>query len=290
MANLKALRNRIQGVTNTQQLTRAMKLVAASKLRRAQEAVEALRPYANTLDQMIRHVGHTAGADAHPLLRRRELKKVRVLVLTSDKGLCGAYNANVNRAVEQYLQDEAPKFEDVELLVVGRKGNEYLSRREAPIKKFYEDVLDKVNYPTAATLGDEIAEAYVSEDIDGLFIVYNEFRSAMIQTLTWKQLLPMEEVGEEVAERLGNTEHILEPSKEAVLDRMLPLYVNTQIYRALLDSQASEMGARMTAMDNATNNAGDLIERLTLQYNKARQEAITNELMDIVGGAEALNG
>jgi F-type H+-transporting ATPase subunit gamma len=290
MANLKVLRRRIQGVTNTQQLTRAMKLVAAAKLRRAQEAVEALRPYAHTLDQMIRHAAHTAGADAHPLLRRREMKKVRILVLTSDKGLCGTFNANVNRAVETFLKDEAPKYEQVEILVVGRKGNEYLVRRDAPVKKFYQGILDKVNYHTAATLGDDVSKAFVAEDIDGLFIVYNEFRSAMIQTLSWKQLLPMEEMGDEVSGRLGKAEHIYEPSKEAVLDRMLPLYVDTQIYRALLDSQASEMGARMTAMDNATNNAADLIERLTLQYNKARQEAITNELMDIVGGAEALNG
>ncbi|MFH1531407.1 MAG: ATP synthase F1 subunit gamma [Pseudomonadota bacterium] len=289
MANLKQLRRRIQGVTNTQQLTRAMKLVAAAKLRRAQEAVEALRPYADTLDQMIQHAALTAGADAHPLLRRREMKKVRVLVLTSDKGLCGTFNANVNRAVEQYLRDKTRHPEDVELLLVGRKGNEYLSRRDAPIRKYYKGILDKVNYHTAATLGDDISQAYVSEDIDGLFIVYNEFRSAMIQTLTWKQLLPMEEVAEEAAERLGNVEHIYEPTRSEVLDRMLPLYVNTQIYRALMDSMASEMGARMTAMDNATNNAADLIERLTLQYNKARQEAITNELMDIVGGAEALN-
>jgi len=290
MANLKQLRRRIQGVTNTQQLTRAMKLVAAAKLRRAQEAVEALRPYAETLDQMIQHAAHTAGADAHPLLRRREMKKIRVLMLTSDKGLCGTFNANVNRAVEQFLREEAPKYEECEVLVVGRKGEEYLSRRDAPIKKYYKGVLDKVNYATASTLGDDIAKAYVSEDIDGLFIVYNQFRSAMIQTLTWKQLLPMEKVGEGVAERLGNAEHIYEPTKGEVLDRMLPLYVDMQIYRALMESRASEMGARMTAMDNATNNAADLIERLTLQYNKARQEAITNELMDIVGGAEALNG
>jgi F-type H+-transporting ATPase subunit gamma len=290
MANLKQLRRRIQGVTNTQQLTRAMKLVAAAKLRRAQEAVETLRPYADTLDEMIGHAAHTAGANAHPLLRRREMKKVRVLALTSDKGLCGTFNANVNRAVDTFLRDEAPKYEEVELLMVGRKGNEYFSRRDASIRKYYEDVLDSINYHTASTMGDDIAQAFVDEDIDGLFIVYNEFRSAMIQTLTWKQLLPMEEVDEDVAERLGNTEHIYEPTKDEILDRMLPLYLDTQLYRALLDSQASEMGARMTAMDNATSNAADLIERLTLQYNKARQEAITNDLMDIVGGAEALNG
>jgi len=290
MANLKQLRRRIQGVKNTQQLTRAMKLVAAARLRRAQEAVEALRPYADTLDEMIGHAAHTAGADAHPLLKRREMKKVRVLVLTSDKGLCGTFNANVNRAVETWLRDEAPGYEEVELLLVGRKGHEYLSRRDAPILKKYEGVLDKVNYHTASVLGDDIADAYVARDIDGLFIIYNEFRSAMIQTLAWKQLLPMEEVDESVAERLGNAEHIYEPTRRAVLDRMLPLYVDMQIYRALLESRASEMGARMTAMDNATSNAADLIERLTLQYNKARQETITNELMDIVGGAEALNG
>ncbi len=290
MANLKQLRRRIQGVKNTQQLTRAMKLVAAAKLRRAQEAVEGLRPYADTLDQMIKHASHTAGADAHPLLRRREMKKVRVLVLTSDKGLCGTFNANVNRAVDQYLRDEAPKFEDVELLLVGRKGNEYLTRRDAPIKKYYEGILGKVNYNTASTLGDDISEAYVAEDIDGLFIVYNQFRSALIQTLTWKQLLPMAKVDDETAERLGSSEHIYEPTEGEVLKRMLPLYVDMQIYRALLESQASEMGSRMTAMDNATSNAADLIERLTLQYNKARQENITNDLMDIVGGAEALNG
>ena len=290
MANLKQLRRRIQGIKNTQQLTRAMKLVAAAKLRRAQEAVEALRPYAETLDQMIQHVAHTEDADLHPLLRRREMKKVRILVLSSDKGLCGTFNANVNRAVEQYLREEAPKFEQCELLMVGRKGEEYLSRREAPIHKYYKGILDKVDYSTASTLGDDISAAYIAEDIDGLFIVYNQFRSALVQTLTWKQLLPMPEVGGQTTERIGNTEHIYEPTEAEVLDRMLPLYVDMQIYRALKESQASEMGARMTAMDNATNNAADLIERLTLQYNKARQETITNELMDIVGGAEALNG
>ena len=290
MANLKALRRRITGIKNTQQLTRAMKLVAAAKLRRSQEAVEALRPYADTLDRMILHVAHDADANAHPLLRRREMKKVRVLALTSDKGLCGAFNANVNRAVEQYIEGEGAKFDECEVLLLGRKGHEYLSRRDVPIRHYYKDILSTAPHHAAATLGNDITSAFVDEEIDGLYIVYNEFRSALIQTLKWKQLLPMPEVTTEVAARLENTEYIFEPTRKEVLDKMLPLYVDMQIYRALLESLASEMGARMTAMDNATNNAADLIDRLTLEYNKTRQEAITNEILDIVGGAEALRG
>ena len=289
MANLKALRRRITGIKNTQQLTRAMKLVAAAKLRRSQEAVEALRPYADTLDYMIKHAAHDADGKAHPLLRRRKTNKVRVLALTSDKGLCGAFNANVNRAVEQYIGGEGAEFEECEVLLLGRKGHEYLSRRDVPIHHYYKDI-STAPYRTASMLGNDISAAYVAEDVDKLFIVYNEFKSALIQTIKWKQLLPLPEVTEETSARLESTEHIFEPTREVVLNEMLPRYVDVQIYRALLESLASEMGARMTAMDNATNNAAELIDRLTLEYNKARQEAITNEILDIVGGAEALRG
>jgi F-type H+-transporting ATPase subunit gamma len=296
MANLKQLRRRITGIKGTQQLTRAMKLVAAAKLRRAQEAVEALRPYSENLLQVIRNVADTTDEASHPLLQDREMKNIRVLMLTSDRGLCGAFNSNINKGCEQYFKTRGPTYESMELLVVGRKGNEYMTHRELPIHKYFDGVMDGgVTYRTAATIGDEISDAFISGETDGLFLVYNEFKSAMFQEVVWKQLLPMDENEEsteesELTAQGGDFEHVFEPGKEAILDRLLPLHVNITIYRALLESLASEMGARMTAMDSATNNAEDLIERLTLQYNKARQEAITTELMDIVGGAEALKG
>ncbi|MBM4371833.1 MAG: ATP synthase F1 subunit gamma [Deltaproteobacteria bacterium] len=290
MANLKQLRRRISGVRSTQQLTRAMKLVAAAKLRRAQEGVEDLRPYSESLDCVIRHMAHTDGDEGHPLLARRELRRFWLVVLTSDKGLCGTFNANVLRAVEVFLKGEGARYDSCELLVVGRKGNDYLSRRGAPIRRYYEGVASSPTYASATRLGEDIAAAFAAEEVDGVQLVFNEFRSAMVQTQRRRPLLPLPEITAADTVCRDATGHIFEPDRTTVMDRLLPLYVNIEIYQALLESLASEMGARMTAMDNATNNAADLIERLTLQYNKARQETITNELMDIVGGAEALNG
>lgn len=288
MANLKQLRRRISGIGNTQQLTRAMKLVAAAKLRKSQEAVEALRPYARALDEMMASVAAASSGEDHPLLENRKVRKLQILMVTSDKGLCGSFNANINKGTDQFLKEKASEYDSVDLAIIGRKGNEFMIHRGRPVKTYYENILTGLGYGTASRLGDDFCKAWLAGEIDGLIMVFNEFKSPILQKTVWKQLLPLDT--SDLGEGGTETEYTFEPNRTQVLDKLLPLYINTQIYRVLLESYASEMGARMTAMDSATKNAAELIDKLTLVYNKARQEAITTELMDIVGGAEALRG
>jgi F-type H+-transporting ATPase subunit gamma len=287
MANLKAIRKRIQGVTGTQQLTRAMKLVAAAKLRRAQESALAQRPYAEALGKIIGHLGERLEEGAHPLLAKRPMKKALLLLYSSDRGLCGAFNLNICRAAGQFI--DAQGAEDVKVVVstIGKKGFEYIERREEEIVSNYQDLFADTTFDNISRIGNELAAEYVEGAYDGLFVLYNQFKSAAVQRVTLKQVLPVSL--EDVAQDDNLVEHIFEPDKQKLLDTVFPMYVNLQLFQALLESVASEMGARMTAMDNATSNAADLIKRLTLIYNKARQESITTELMDIVGGAEALS-
>lgn len=287
MANLKAIRKRIQGVTGTQQLTRAMKLVAAAKLRRAQEAAIAQRAYAEGLDRMIHNVGSRLSENAHPLLEKRDRKRVLIVVFTSDRGLCGAFNLNVCRAVEQFIEDNKEEIPSVDLAIIGKKGYEYLSRRDHSVVDYHDAVFADTSYENVARIGDELCQRFVDGKYDALYVMFNWFKSAVIQKLTMRMVLPVEIP--EPSEDDALIEHVFEPDRVTLLDTLMPMHVNVQLYQALLESVASEMGARMTAMDNATNNAGDLIKRLTLAYNKARQEAITTDLMDIVGGAEALD-
>ncbi len=286
MANLKQLRRRIVGIRNTQQLTRAMKLVAAARLRRAQEAVEAARPYTKAVEELTARLCAQVQDLDHPLLQARPLRRVRVLVFTSDKGLCGTFNANVCRATEQYLHTKARDFEAVELAVIGRKGTEYLHKRgfEPSVQYAGSGSPDAVS---AEVLARAATQDYEAGLVDGVFLVFNEFRSAMIQRLTWKQLLPLELPS---PEGLAPVDYLQEPDPATLLGRLLGLRLHATLHQVLLESLASEMGARMTAMDSATKNAKELIEKLTLAANKARQEAITRELIDIVGGAEALHG
>lgn len=292
MANLKDLRRRIAGVKSTQQITRAMKLVAAAKLRRAQERIESQRPYAYELRSMIAALAGRCDADAHPLLKRRELKNVDLLVLTSDRGLCGGFNANICRATEHYVHDNTDgrggAHEAVDLALIGKKGRDYFRRRDYSIAAEHMDVLLHADFEHVAEVGDEVISAYVDGELDGLMMVYNEFKSAASQKVVVEQLLPI--VPDEQEGDLSQIDYLYEPSRDEVLRDILPLYVKIQIWRAVLESLASEMGARMTAMEAATNNAKDLLARLTLQYNRARQDAITGELMEIIGGAEALKG
>ena len=287
MANLKAIRKRIQGVQGTQQLTRAMKLVAAAKLRKAQEAALAQRAYADSLADVIGHLAQRLEAEAHPLLAEREVKRAQVLVYSSDRGLCGAFNLNVCRATEQFFAEQGPQLEDVRLAVIGKKAHEYLTRRDREVGRFYKDMFADISFDTISRIGNELSADYLNGSFDALYVIYNWFKSAAVQKVELKRVLPLS-VEHPVEESGTGIEHIFEPDRTTILDRLFPMYVNIQLYQALLESVASEMGARMTAMDNATNNADDLIKRLTLVYNKARQEAITTELMDIVGGAEAL--
>lgn len=292
MANLKEIRQRIRSVKSTQQITKAMKMIAAARLRKAQEAIVAKRPYAHRIRDIIASLATRTDANDHPLLAKRTPKKVLLLILTSDRGMCGGFNVNTARATVKYITQNEETHESIELAIIGKKGLEYFRRRpQYAISKEYRGILENIDYEKAKTVGDEVIASYTDEGLDAVLMVYNEFKSAMTQQVIVEQLLPVvpeETLEDDVAATMLDFEY--EPSKADVLDEVLPLHVNTQIYRAILESIASEMGARMTAMDAATRNAQELISKLTLKYNRARQAAITTELMEIIGGAEALKG
>jgi F-type H+-transporting ATPase subunit gamma len=287
MPSLKDIRKRIGSVKNTQQITKAMKMVAAARLRKAQEGIETLRPYSYRLRDVIAELAYRSDFSDHPLLEQRESKNVEILVLTSDRGLCGGFNANINRATSRYIKENEKGHENIVLDIVGRKGNEYFKRRETPIKNYFEDVVANVNLENASTIAEKVMGDFLEGELDAVYVVYNEFKSAITQEIVVEQLLPI--VPASYDDDANATDFIYEPSKEAVMDAVLPRHLTVQIYRMLLESLASEMGARMSAMDSATNNAGDLIDRLTLQYNRARQANITAELMEIISGAEAVS-
>ncbi len=286
MANLKAIRNRIASVKGTQKITRAMKMVAAAKLRRAQENIFSLRPYADNVTEVLADVAAMTEAEDHPLLARRDPDQVMLVVLTSDRGLCGGFNSNINRTTEAYLRDNAEEHEDISLAIIGRKGLDYFKRRDVHIRHELRGVFEELSWDKAAEVARTIIHEYTEADLDAVYLVYNEFKSVISQRVVVEPVLPIVPAKAEE----GRVEFIYEPSKKALLDRLLPMYVEVEVYRALLESVASEHGARMTAMDNATKNAAEMIESLTLQYNKARQAAITNEMLEIVSGAEALKG
>lgn len=321
MANLKVIRKRIGSVKSTQKITRAMKMVAAARLARAQVAITELRPYAlKTLDVLSSVAARAGDADVHPLLAHREPKKVMLVVLTSDRGLAGAFNATVCKAAFQKWKELEADGATVTFSVIGRKGREYFKRRGADIRRDFTGVFEDLTPDRAGEIGRYIVGEYTagglaalrSEDapagetsdddaqgteddsaalepaLDAVYLVYNEFKSAISQDVVIEPLLPI--VPLEVEDDAQAADFIYEPTKTALLDRLLPMYVEVETYRALLESVASEHGARMTAMDAATKNASDMIDRLTLIYNRARQAAITTELMEIIGGAEALKG
>lgn len=292
MPTLKQVRRRLVSVKNTQKITRAMKLVAAAKLRRAQENMLRAKPYANRIRQVIWDLSEHTSRDVHPLLQVREEKKALMVVVTSDRGMCGAFNSNINRRAEHYMRSHEGGQEALELALVGRKGRDYFRRRPFPVFKEYMEVLSAPTFERAAEIGTEVTARFIDGGHDAVYVVYNEFKSAISQQVVVERLLPIvpERSGFEPDEeaRLEGIEFGYEPSRDAVLSAVLPLYVNVRLYFAVLESLAAEMGARMTAMESATKNAGELISRLTLQYNKARQASITKEMLEIVGGAEAL--
>jgi F-type H+-transporting ATPase subunit gamma len=287
MPNLKKIRKRISSVKSTQKITRAMKMVAAARLRRAQERITQLRPYALQTLEVISSVAARAGdEEVHPLLARREPKRVMLVVLTSDRGLAGAFNQNINRAAHRFLKELEQEGKEVILGTVGRKGYDYFRRRGASIEHKFTGIYEGLNIQKAGEVGSVIIDEYTGRKLDAVYLIYNEFKSAISQKVVKEQLLPI--VPLEVAPNETAVDFIYEPSKRGVLDALLPLYVNGEVYRALLESVASEHGARMTAMDNATNNAADMISKLTLLLNRARQAAITKELIEIISGAESL--
>jgi F-type H+-transporting ATPase subunit gamma len=291
MANLRAIRKRISSVKSTQQITRAMKMVSAAKLRRAQDAINAARPYARKMREVVQDVAGRAGGDAHPLLTPREGRKLALLVVTSDRGLCGSFNAGLTRGAYRFIAEHREQYEEISLFVVGRKGRDFFRRREVPIRREYLGVLGGIARVHAETISRELINGFLDGEFDEVQIVFNEFRSAISQVIRFEKLFPIAlEKAEKEEHAGGGVDYLYEPGQKEILAILLPKYVETQIFRVLLESVAGEHGARMTAMDSATNNSVDMIARLTLQMNRARQATITTELTEIVSGAEALKG
>jgi len=292
-ASLRDIRKRIASVRSTQQITKAMKMVAAAKLRRAQESILATRPYAKKMLEVLTSLAARTSAEAHPLLARREPRRVEVVVFTSDRGLCGAFNMNLIQRAEKFMEEEKARTEELALSFIGRKGRDYFRRRKVTIRREYVNFFGKVDYLMASRIGQELVQAYTERRVDRIYLLYSEFRSAIQQRVVLEKILPVTPEADSQAPALAAgsqtaVEYIYEPSEGEILDKLLPMYVEVQIYRALLESLASEYGARMTAMENATKNAAEMIDKLTLVYNKARQASITKELIEIVSGAEAL--
>jgi F-type H+-transporting ATPase subunit gamma len=302
MPSLKVIRKRIASTKATQKITRAMKMVAGAKLTRAQQRIVALRPYAVKTSEVLQSVAKTMGSSAetqnepvHPLLAQRPEKKALVLVLSADRGLCGAFNTNINKAAERAWVEKKAAGVDVVFVSLGRKGKEYLNRRSATLMHDFPRIFDGLDLEKARVVARWVVARFEKGEVDSVSLVYNEFKSAITQKVTLEPLLPLRagSGGGEAAphaDRLGPSDFLYEPDQRALLERLMPMYVEISIYRALLESQASFFGAQMTAMDSATRNAKDMIARLTLSYNRARQAAITKELMEIIGGAEALKG
>ncbi|HEY8370701.1 MAG TPA: ATP synthase F1 subunit gamma [Thermodesulfobacteriota bacterium] len=287
MASLRDIRRRIRSVKNTRQITKAMKVVAASKLRRAQEQIIAARPMAHKLMEVMASLAARVDRDRHPLLAKREVRKVEVVVITGDRGLCGAFNTNILREADRLLKRETEAGHEPRLNLIGRKGRDYYRRRPYPRDQEVVGVFGgNIDFKVAQQVGKELIEQYANAEYDLLYLVYNEFKNALQQRVVVEQLLPIEPAP--VPEGTVAVDYIYEPSADEILADLLPRYMETELFRALLESQAAELGARMTAMDAATNNASELISTLTLQFNRARQAAITKELMEIIGGAEAL--
>lgn len=285
MATLRAIRKRIVSVRNTGQITRAMKMVAAAKLRRAQERIVAARPYADKMKEVIASLAARTDPEAHPLLKVREAKRADLIVITSDRGLCGAYNNNIIKLAETFLKARAPELEQLRLTVVGKKGRDYFARRHYKIRAEYLGTAARPDYSTAALIGREVVAAYLREELDQLFLVYSHFASLLHQRPQVVRVLPIEPLDKKPGIFLP--EYIFEPSADKVLEMLLPRHVEVQLFRALLEGAASEHAARMTAMDSATKNTEDMVASLTRELNKARQAAITKEILDIMNGAEA---
>lgn len=307
MANLKEIRKRIGSVKSTQKITRAMKMVAGARLSRAQQRITEMRPYALRTAHVLREVcdaqgddDQALGSEGHPLLVRREESRVLYLVITSDRGLCGSFNTSINKVAERAWREGVENGQGVKIATIGRKGRDYFKRRGAPVHHSFDEVWDRLGLGEARRIARKVLTPFVMGDVDAIYLVYNEFKSAMTQEVVTERLfpLPASPAGSESDKGdsqllddswLQTKEFIFEPSRTALLERLVPMYVEISILRALYESMASELGARMTAMDAATKNAGEMIAKLTLKYNRARQAAITTELMEIIGGAEALN-
>lgn len=285
MATLKIIRKRITSIRNTQQITKAMKMVSAAKLRRAQEAALLARPYADKMNDILINLSARVSRAAHPLLAAREEKRIQLVLVTSDRGLCGGYNANLVRAAEAFIRQHGAGKE-ILLVLVGRKGADYYRRRRGETGERYLNFLSTPAEELAAVIAEKLITRFVDGETDAVYLLYSHFRSALSQVPTLEKILPVDLGESQEPEQL--TEYLYEPGAEELLSSLLPKITEVKIQRALLEATASEHGARMTAMDSATTNASKMMGSLTLQMNRARQASITRELMEIVGTAEAL--
>ena len=287
MSKTRDIKRRIRSVSNTMQLTKAMKMVSAAKMRRATESIVAARPFAHNMRDVLRSLAARANAEAHPLLRVTDTEKVELLVVTGDKGLCGSFNTNINKTAHNFIKAEQAEGERVfDVHAVGKRGVEYFRRRDVPIHKAWIDILRQVEFATAKEIARDMMERYVTGELDAIYLVYNEFKSAISQHPVVERLLPIDPI--EVEEGETTEDYIYEPGAEELLNTLLKRHVEVQVYTALLESVAAEHAARMTAMDSASRNAGELIDRLTLHMNRVRQAAITTEIIEVVSGAQAL--
>jgi len=291
MASLKEVRNRIVSVNSTQQITKAMKMVSAAKLRRAQDAIHQMRPYAKKLAEMIATVSAQSDAGSeNPFTEVREIKNVLIIVVTSDRGLCGAFNANVGKATMALVNEKYASLQasgNVEILALGKKGGEYLSRRGYKVNDANADIFTRLNFSNVREIGETVLNAFNEKQHDVVEVLFNFSKNVATQIIQTEQLLPL--VASETSEKASSVDYIFEPTEEEIISELIPKSIKLSIFRALLESNSSEHGARMTAMDKATENAGELIKALKLEYNRSRQAAITKEILEIVGGAEALS-
>lgn len=284
MATLRQLRTRVSAIKNIQRVTNAMYMVAAAKMRRAQEAIASARPYAEQLDRTLRHLHGSVDAPDHPLVRQRPVARIAVVVVTADRGLCGGFNGNVSRRARTELESHAGV--DLHLVTVGRKGRDFLRARGFAVTQHHADVFRHLEFARATAIAQQLTADFVAGTADRVLLIFSEFRSVANQVPIVRQLLPVQSDGTDESAQTGSL--LFEPDPERLLELLVPRYVNFQVWRALLETNAGFFAAQMAAMDNATRNAGDLIDELTREMNKERQSSITLELMDIVGGAEAV--
>jgi len=291
MASLKEVKNRINSVVSTQQITKAMKMVAAAKLRRAQEAILQMRPYANKLEEILSNVSSSIENTSDNVygVKREKVKRACVIVITSDKGLCGGFNANVHKAVISHLNENYSNTK-VDLLCVGKKGFEFFSKRDYKVIDKFWTVLGDSSFENIKRVPEYVMDLFVDGYYDRVDVVYNEFKNVATQIVRTEQFLPIVEKKEEGIKlsKSSTTDYLFEPSQQFIIEDLIPKSLKLKIFKCVLDSNASEQGARMTAMDKATENSGELLKKLRLEYNRSRQAAITTEILEIVGGAEAL--
>ena len=288
MASLKDIKRKVGAVQKTKQITRAMNMVAASKFKSAQVRMENFRPYAGKFMDVLNSLALRVENISHPLLAVRDPRKIRVICMTSDRGLCGGFNTNLIKATERFLKDKSQEGKEISLINVGRKGRDYF-RKKASIIGQWVDILGKFDMTLAVSISNDLITPFIKEEYDELYLIYNQFVNVSVQRPTVIRLFPLPSIGQDVdVDQEKRLDYAYEPSEEVLLQKLLTMYVHVLIFRALLETSAGENGSRMASMDNATKNCEDLIQSLTLKMNKARQAAITAELMDIVGGTEAL--